>query len=243
MTVDKPTILFTGLYPTNFQSLGKLVHLPAQCLAQNPDGEAAMPGVVERLRAGAIDCVIFAGKIAVDSFVDAIVGLGGTPDLLRGVRIVAAGVGSDAALQARGLHDFAFTPRGGSDDIVPLVAKGDRRILVVPGTHAPRDLEPKLIGRGARVSTVALWRLVPNPAPAGPLPAHDVVYFVSPAGVRAFRQAFGDDALQCEIWCLGEATRAALGNHSANAKVMVPNVSQNQDAAVKADRNPPPTRC
>ena len=69
---------------------------------------------------------------------------------------------------------------------------------------------------------LVLNKLVSHPELGRPLPVHDVVYFVSPAGVRAYATTYGKDAFQREVWCLGEATQRALARCGASAIMVRP---------------------
>jgi len=207
----RPTILFTGLDPTNFRALGRILHWPALAVEPDPAGVARAPGIVAGLRAGRFQDVVFTSRVGVASFMAAIEGAGADARAPAGARIIAAGGGTALRLRDYGLRADAAGLPGGSEGI--RAALGDvrgRRVLLVQGTHAPRDLEARLLRNGAEVVRLALHRVVPNPALGRPLPGHDVIFFLSPSGARAFSAAYGEAAFAREVWCIGEATRRAL---------------------------------
>ncbi len=207
----RPTILFTGLDPTNFRALGRILHWPALVVEPDPAGLARAPGVVAGLRAGRFQDVIFTSRVGVVSLMAAIEGACADARALAGARIIAAGGGTALRLRDYGLRADATGQPGGSEGILAAVgAMKGRRILLVQGTHAPRDLESRLLQEGAEVVRLALHRVVPNPALGRPLPGHDVVFFLSPSGVRAFSAAYGEGAFAREAWCIGQATRRTL---------------------------------
>ena len=59
----------------------------------------------------------------------------------------------------------------------------NQAILAVEGSHPPRRLYGRLTDEGASISRLALHRVIPHRELGRPLPAHDVIYFVSPGGV------------------------------------------------------------
>jgi uroporphyrin-III C-methyltransferase len=64
--------------------------------------------------------------------------------------------------------------------------------------------------------------LVLHPELGRPLPGYDVIYFASPAGVRAYAERYGPEAFQGDVWCLGKATQKALAECGVAARVVRP---------------------
>lgn len=62
----------------------------------------------------------------------------------------------------------------------------------------------------------------PHPELGRPLPAHDVICFDAPAGMRAYWSVYGQAAFQAEVWCLDAATRRTLARHGIQARLVTP---------------------
>ncbi len=107
-------------------------------------------------------------------------------------------------------------------------------VLLVQGANAPETLTDALGLRGARVTRLALHSVIPHPELGRPLPMHDVIYFTSPSGVRAWWDAYGDVASGRDVWCIGTVTLAQLEKLGVQAKVVSPHVSQDENAQVQA---------
>ena len=220
----RPTILFTGLDPTRFRSLGNLLHWPAQAVLSNPEGRERLPEAVLATSRGKVDWVVFTDELAVRTFSVAMADRRLDARVLQGVRVAASGTGTVRRLAQ--CHLYADVATTESDLRDALTKSGDlsrRNVLVVQGSHASHRLCRTLREAGAVVTSLDLHRLVPHPELGRPLPEHDVIYFVSPAGVHAYARAYGPNAFLRSVWCLGEATQRALAEHGVAARVMRPN--------------------
>jgi uroporphyrinogen-III synthase len=165
-----------------------------------------------------MDWVVFTDKFAVRTFWTVLGENRQDPRILGGTKIAAIGAETLRQLERHNLWaDAAIT----EDDIRnPATLLGDlseQGILVVQGSHTPRGLYGRLADTGAAVNHLILNRLVCHPELGHPLPDHDVIYFVSPAGVRAYANTYGKGAFQREVWCFGKATQAALAAHGVSA--------------------------
>ncbi len=219
----RPTILHTGLDAANFRMLGNVLHWPAQAIVPHSEGYRLFPHALTAIGRGNVGWVVFTDKFAVRSFCSALDDYRQDARVLGGVRLAAIGDETLRQLQRQNLLADAVV----SDEelLNPAAALGDVRnqgILVVQGSHAPRRLREQLEDAGATVSQLALNRLIPHPELGCPLPDHDVIYFVSPAGVRAYAKTYGSAAFQRETWCLGSATRQALAAHGVTAAIVRP---------------------
>jgi uroporphyrinogen-III synthase len=167
--------------------------------------------MIADLRAGRFDVAIFTSRVGVGAFFATLAEAGGDARAFGGCRVIAAGGGTALRLRDFGISADAAGDPGGCEGI--LRALGDpsgRRVLLVQGTHAPRGLEERLRGGGATVARLALHRVAANPDLGRPLPEHDVIFFLSPSGARAYFDAYGAAAFRREVWCMGAVTRAAL---------------------------------
>jgi uroporphyrinogen-III synthase len=226
-------ILFTGLDPSNFRMLGDLLHWPALCIAPDPKGYAALPSIIATLGRKGFDWLVFTSKVGVGAFFAALVERGLDARITAGTRVVAAGAGTADKLRERSVRADSVPAEPGSRGILSALGHLDgARILLVQGSHAPADLERAITGLGGRVTHLALHRVAPHPELGRPLPGHDVVYFVSPSGVRAYRHAYGAEAFRREIWCIGKATLAELNKVGLPARIVEPYVSSEQNAKI-----------
>ncbi len=220
---QRPTILYTGLDTANFRMLGTVLHWPAQAIVPDAEGQRLLPHALMAFQRGNIDWLIFTDKFAVRSLWTALNANRQDARLLGGVRIAAIGPETLRQLQRHNLWADAAITEDAISSPAPLL--GDlcgQGVLVVQGSHTPHGLCQRLEDAGAAVSHLALNRLVPHPELGLPLPDHDVIYFVSPAGVRTYTKIYGKDAFQCEVWCLGKATQQALAARGVSATVVRP---------------------
>jgi uroporphyrinogen III methyltransferase/synthase len=233
---QRPRVLFTGLDPTNFRHLGDLLHWPALRVAPDPDGARALPAAAARLAEGAFSRIVFTSKVGVASFFEALAGRGMDARALAGARIVAAGAGTALRLRAFGIGADAVPTAAGARGILEVLGDvAGREVLLVQGTHAPGGLEREIVRRGGRVTRLALHKVEPHPGLGRPLPEHEVAYFVSPSGVRAYCGAYGPEAFRRDVWCIGEVTLTEVRKFGFNGKVVDPHdVSQHTHAPAAA---------
>jgi len=222
----RPTILFTGLDPTNFRRLGAVLHWPALIVVRDEAGVQAVPQAVSKLQNRQFELVIFTSRAGVRSFFRALNEQGLDARLLAGARIVAAGSGTDAELLQQGLRADAVAQQPGSAGILRAIGpSAGGQTLLVQGSHAPQDLEHEMRKRGLRVLRLALHKVLTHPELGKALPEHDVIYFTSPSGVRAYWKLYGSAAFKTEVWCIGEATLKEVERLGYSGKVVNPNVS------------------
>jgi uroporphyrinogen III methyltransferase / synthase len=219
----RPTILYTGLDVANFRALGNVLHWPALAAVENPEGRRRLPRALASLNRGDVDWVVFSDKLAVKTFCTAMADHRLDGRAMRGARIAVLGAETARRLEQYRLCADVVVAEGGLPNGEAWLGKiWQKRVLVVQGTHAPRGFRSRLEAAGAAVDHLVLHRLVPHPELGRPLPNHDVVYFVSPAGVRAYAKTYRAGAFSGEVWCLGDATRTALAAHGVVAAVVAP---------------------
>jgi len=217
---SRPTVLFTGLDPTNFRDLGNLLHWPALELVPNGRSRLWFQRTFNENFGGRFDGLIFTDKLGVASFFEELDRQRLDARSLMDIRIAAIG-SATRRLGEHGLRpDAVFEPddteriREWSEDL----AGG--RALLVEGTHPSRRLRESLGIHGVEVIHLTLNRVIPNRRLGRTLPDHDVIYFVSPSGVRAYGSAYGVGAFRGEVWCLGEDTQRVLAEHGVGASIV-----------------------
>jgi len=220
-----PVILFTGLDPTQFRILGNLIHWPSLQITQDPDGYEALPGILSDLKQNRFAWVIFTNRLGVRSLLTAVESNGLDARIFAGTRISAAGTGTAALLREFGLQADETPSEMSNAGILRSLGptRPGERVLLVQGSHTPRGLAEELTSRGWQPTSLALHRLIPHPELGRPLPQHDILYFVSPSGVRAFYAAYGPAGLAAEVWCFGEHTQKELARLGKQAQIVVPN--------------------
>jgi len=233
---ERKRILFTGLDPTSFRTLGDLIHWPALKIVADEKGLAQFPAVLNELGSGGFDVVIFTSKVGVASFFHGLERRRLDARSLSSAQVIAAGAGTELRLRECGIRADATPAEAGSDGILSIAGDlAGRTVLVVQGSHAPRFLCEKLAERGSAVTRLSLHRVVPHPELGRPLPEHDIIYFVSPSGVRAYRESYGSPAFQREVWCIGRVTQAELARCGVQGKVVSPHVSKDASAPQPVD--------
>ncbi len=219
----RPTILYTGLDAGDFRMLGNVLHWPARAMVPNPDGRRLFPRALAAISRGNVDWVVFTDKFAVRTFWTAATDDRLDARVMGGAKIAALGAGTARQLERHGLWaDAVITENDLQQATAVLGDVSDKGVLVVQGTHTPRGLRRQLEEAGATVNRLALNLLVQHPELGRPLPDHDVVYFVSPAGVRVYAETYGKEAFRREVWCLGRATQEALAECGVSATVVRP---------------------
>ena len=219
----RPTILFTGLDATSFRTLGNVLHWPAQTIVPNPEGQRSLPHALASLSRGEVDWTVFADKLAVKTFWTAVADGRLDARVMRGAKIAALAAETARRLEQYCLcADVVITEKDARRTATLLGEMSHKGVLLVQGSHTPRGLRRRLEEAGAAVNHLILHRLAPHPELGRPIPDHDVVYFVSPAGVRAYANVYGTEAFQREVWCLGKATQRALAAYGVAAIVVRP---------------------
>ena len=219
----RPTVLFTGLDPTNFRCLGALLHWPALRVVPNRVGEARVPEVMMNLKEHGFSHIVFTNRLGVRSFLSALAEQGYDEQLLDGMTIVATGAGTVDCLAEGGLRaDIVPDDPGTRGILLSLEGRPVRSALLIEGTHAPGGLRDGLVERGARVEELSLHTIERHPELGRPLPEHDALYFVSPSAVRAWMDTYGPSGFSKPCWCMGEMTQHQLTTLGVAAKVVNP---------------------
>jgi uroporphyrinogen III methyltransferase/synthase len=208
--------------------LGDILHWPALRIVPDEEGRRLLPNVLARLRGGAFDWIVLNGKLTVTALLTAMAEQGLDARILAGTKIAAVGQTTarrlrEVFLQADAVIDVPGETAGTDAGTTTWFERlAGQTVAAIHGTHIPGELGRRIDETAAAVTHVTLHSVAPHPDLGRPLPQHDAIYFVSPAGVDAFWQAYGAAAFQEEVWCLGEATRDAIARHGAAAKVVVP---------------------
>ncbi len=232
----KPTILFTGLDPAHFRALGRMLHWPALQVVQHEPGWRRFGGVLGRLERRDVDWIVFTSRIGVRFFFDALAEHGRDARLLGGARVGAVGAGTAAELVRYGIVADMTPRQPGSRGLQEFFKDiSPSRLVIVQGGQATDDLVSELRRLGHWALRLPLHTVLAHPELGRTLPQHDVIYFISPSGVRAYWDTYGAEAFRREVWCIGDVTRAELTRRGIEAKVVNPNVPENQNAKVASD--------
>lgn len=215
-----PTILFTGLDPTNFRTLGNLIHWPALEIIPNAIEQDLLPSILFSLHHREFKLIIFAGKAGVTSFFRELDRHHLDSRLFSGTKIFAIGTETAGRLREHGVRaDVVVESKEVSQTLGVLNGFRDESALVVEGTHGLRCLYEGLMDYNINVSTLALNQIIPNRQLGQALPPHDAIFFVSPSGVRAYHDVYGTSAFQKQVWCLGKETQDEAMKHNAQASI------------------------
>ncbi len=221
----RPQILFTGLDPAGFRTVGDLLHWPAVELSTDEAGRKALPGILDDLKTRAFEAAIFTDRTGVRVFFMALAERGLDARLLGGVSVTALGAATGAALQQYGVRPDAVLPMPDAGEASRTAVGRGGRALIVSGTHVPGTLTRGLSEAGLQAATLQLGRVIPHPELGKPLPEHDVIYFVSPSGARAYHAAYGGEAFVREAWCLGEATLEEVKRLGGRGRIVKPDLT------------------
>ncbi len=218
----RPVILFTGLDPSNFRVLGDLLHWPALEIVRDDTGWARGPDVLQGLSEKRYDHAIFTSRIGVKSFFQLLSEQRLDARSLAGLQIIAAGAGTAMLLRENGIAADVVPEDSGSRGILGGIDATARSALLVQGSHAPQGLAETLIERGCEVTALPLHKIQPHRQLGQALPSHEIIYFVSPSGVRSYVETYGTDIFNSTVWCMGDITLAEVNRLGGEAEVVSP---------------------
>jgi len=231
----RPVILFTGLDTTRFRTLGLLLHWPALKTVPHEGGLRRLPAVVRSLRAGSLDWTIFTSPASARAFFRGIYALGLDSRVLARTRLAVTGPGTNEELFRFGVAADALPSRTDGAGLAGLFqGPPPSRLLLVQGRQASPALARMLRSSGHSVTRLSLHDVIRNPDLGRPLPEHDVIYFTSPSGVRAYLEAYGEEAFRRDVWCIGQTTLAALERLKVKVRVVNPHVPHNENEEAEA---------
>ncbi len=229
-----PIVLFTGLDPTRFRRLGRLLHWPALRVQPTGTSPHAVVAAIEELREPETDWLVLTSPTGAESFFRALRAAGRDARAVAGCRVATAGRGTAAvALRCGIAPDLVPAEAGSAGLLAELPARCDR-LVVVQGQQAGPRLQEGLERRAESLERLALHTVAPHEELGRPLPQHDVIYFTSGSGVRAYLQVYGAQAFQAEVWCIGEPTLRAIREAGFDGKVVTPYGQEGQDAPSQA---------
>ncbi|GAB4289198.1 MAG: hypothetical protein Kow0090_01820 [Myxococcota bacterium] len=228
-----PRILFTGFEPAPFRPLGEILHYCALALTPDELGARRLDGVIEELRRGQFRWTVFTSGAAVKFFFGALREKMLDARLLADSRVAACGELSKETLFEYGITaDFQIKTHKPSEIISALAYRKDNETLIIKGRGENSIVENALTKSGIKMTLLSLYRAVPHPELGQfPLPPHDVIYFTSAQGVRAFFAAYGEAALSQSIWCLTDSARNELLNFGFRSELVKPAFSAAEFAA------------
>ncbi len=223
---QRPRILFTGLDPANFRTMGTILHWPAIRVVKNQKECEKLPDIVHQLTGNRFAYIIFTSKTSVHVFFEGIKEAGFDCRVLNNTKVVACGNGTAEKLEEYGIVADVIPAGMGSSAILANVGteQGVNVLLIQSGT-ATEELATKLTEKFGDVERLCLHGVEPHPELGRKLPGHDVVYFTCPSGARAFWKEYGRDGFAMGVWCIGEATATQLKTFGVDAKVVSPYVS------------------
>ncbi|KKT07555.1 MAG: Uroporphyrinogen III synthase/methyltransferase [Parcubacteria group bacterium GW2011_GWA2_43_17] len=223
---SRPRILFTGLDPANFRTMGTIIHWPAVKVVRIEEEYKKIPGIIEQLRANHFGYTIFTSRTSVQLFFEALKSLGLDSRVLFLTKIIACGHGTAMMLEENGII-ADFIPAGmGSQAIVGITESQDKaNVLLVQSATATEALAKSLAEKLGQIERLCLHCVQPHQELGRKLPEHDAIYFTCPSGVRAYWEKYGQQAFKKEVWCIGDVTAKQINEFNVKAKVVQPYVS------------------
>ncbi|MFO7958936.1 MAG: uroporphyrinogen-III C-methyltransferase [Candidatus Brocadiia bacterium] len=227
---NRPLILFTGLDPSRFRHLGGLIHWPALEVQPTRTRPQTVAGAVQRLTNRARDWLVLTSPAGADLFFCRLRTSGLDVRSLAGCHVAVAGQGTATVAGRHGILADLVPAEAGSGGLLSDLPTDLGRVVLVQGEQATASLQQVLQRRAELVDRLALHTIRPHPELGRPLPHHDAIYFTSPSGVRAYRDAYGPRAFAGSIQCIGDRTLAAVRGLGFDAEVVKPYGHENQDA-------------
>ena len=219
---QRPTILFTGLDPSNFRTLGNLIHWPALEVVPDQQSRHLLWQTFPSMLESRFDWIVFVDKLGVMSFFEELERQKLDARAMAGAKIATVGGMTTGRLGEHGLRSDLVLEAHATESTHGLRRQfAGKSFLIIEGTHLSQRLHGLLTGCNAQVNRLILNRVIPNRQLGRILPQHDVIYFVSPSGVSAYFSEYGHAAFQKEIWCLGHDTQSTLAEYGTKARIMV----------------------
>jgi len=220
-------ILVTRARPQASRLLEQLEALGAEAVEapairiEPPRDRAALLAAARE--AAALDWIVFTSVNGVDAFFDALAEAGGDARSLAGVRLATIGPATTERLAGHGLRadlqPATYTGAAVAEALAEAADLDGSNVLLPRADIAPPALADALAAGGARVTEVAAYRTVPDPAgaeaAAEALQARrtDWVTFTSSSTVRNLVEAVGAEAVRdsgAHLASIGPTTSTAL---------------------------------
>lgn len=226
LSQNRPKILFTGLDPSNFRTMGTILHWPAVTVIRNEKECERLPKILGQLSSGYFGYAIFTSKTSVSIFFEALRDSDYDSRVFHSTKVIACGKGTAALLEENGIT-ADYTPKGmGSKTILDSTeVKNRTNILLVQSATATEALASALAYKLGKVERLCLHCVQPHPELGRKLPDYDVIYFTCPSGVRAYWGKYGQKAFEKDVWCIGEVTKSQINEYGITAEVVQPYVS------------------
>lgn len=223
---NRPQILFTGLDPSNFRTMGTILHWPAVKVICDKKECERLPKIVEQLRDSYFGYAIFTSKISVRIFFEALKDSGYDSRVFCLVKVIACGQGTAMLLEENGIV-ANHIPAGMSSEAIlnSTETESKANVLLVQSATATEALASALADKLGKTERLCLHCVQPHPELGRKLPDHDVIYFTCPSGARAYWEKYGQTAFKKEVWCIGNVTAKQLKELNVKAKVVQPYVS------------------
>jgi len=226
LSPNRPRILFTGLDPSNFRTMGTILHWPAVKVIHDKKECGKLPKIIKQLRNSYFGYAIFTSKSSVRIFFEALKNLGDDSRVFHSAKVIACGQGTAMLLEENGIVANHIPAGMGSEAIIKgTEAEKKAKILLIQSATATEALANALADKLGKVERLCLHCVQPHPELGRKLPRHDVIYFTCPSGVRAYWEKYGQKAFEKEVWCIGDVTAKQLDELYIKAKVVQPYVS------------------
>ncbi|MGE4286682.1 MAG: uroporphyrinogen-III C-methyltransferase [Phycisphaerae bacterium] len=218
-------ILFTGLDPANFRSMGELINWPVIEIEKTSE-RARLSEVFAQLKSGFFRYVVITSKVSARLLLDAVRASNHDMRLFRGTAVIVAGLGTAQVVSEYGIRADIIPDDIGSAGILSQTEGLDGgNVLIVQSATAPEAMANRISRSLGAVTHLRLHRVVPKAAMPERLPEFDVVYFTCPSGVRAFHERYGEAGFRGEIWSIGDVTRKQIRKFGFDSEVVLPYVS------------------
>jgi uroporphyrinogen III methyltransferase/synthase len=222
----RPRILFTGLDPSNFRILGKIVHWPTIEIKTREFSNTDLSETLLQFKQGSFKYVVISSKISAKLFIRALSAKGLDGRILANSKLIVAGCGTAETMQEFGLKvDIAPEDYGSRGILNKIQGFEPGNVLVVQSATASEAMANSISKQLGTVTHLKLHEVVPNKELPDNLPSHDILYFTCPSGVRAFYEKYGNETTAAKVWSIGEVTQKQLKQLGVNSEIVTPYVS------------------
>lgn len=216
----KPRILVLGTHPEKYTHLGIIVHRPiVKCVGL--DDYSKLDGMLKGL--GRFNWLIFTSANGVKFFFERLRLKGLDARALCSLKVAVIGKTTGLRLASFGILADLIARTESSAGLLEEFKKLDMRgknVLLPQATAASGELAQGLIGMGAAVEEVPVYRTVEVEPADVDLEYIDKILFTSGSTVRAFVKKFGQVPAHIKACCLGEPTQAEARKHGIDAEIM-----------------------
>lgn len=216
----KPNVLVLGQYPQKYRRLGNIVHRRIiDCVPMDDYSRAdsMLKGI------GNFDWIVFTSANGVKYLFERLHAMGKDVRAFSNAKIGAIGKTTAHKLGEFGIVADIVPQNESSEGLLGEFAKIDmenQKVLLPQSEIASEELPNGLLGMGALIEKVCLYKTVDRDPGSVDFDYIDQILFTSGSTVRAFIRRFGQVPENVKSYCLGQPTLNEAKKYNINAEIV-----------------------